>query len=88
MRDRNGFSRTGRMFVPGSLANTLLLMTVFASPLFGPSRANAAEIQLNGADGQATVLASENKSNNVGTTGTPGNPPSLQRARRHPARRP
>ncbi|MGO8974873.1 MAG: TonB-dependent receptor plug domain-containing protein [Steroidobacteraceae bacterium] len=77
MRDRNGFSRTGRMFVPGSLANTLLLMTVFASPLFGPSRAKTAEIQLNGADGQATVPASENKSNNVGTTAAPGKPPSL-----------
>ncbi len=75
MRDRSRFSRTVRMFFPGSNANTLLLMTVFASPLFGPPRANAAEIQLNGPDGQATVLASENKSNNDATTATPGNPP-------------
>jgi len=72
MRRCKHFGGTMRLHHLGSIPSVLLWMTVFSAAVLGPLSANAADVQIDGADGPVTAQATLDQSPPKGgaTTGS------------------
>jgi len=82
MRQYKHFIGKMRLRHLGSILSALLRLTVFSAPVLAPLNANAADVQIDGADGPVTARVTQNQSPPKGGTTTPS--PSESRTTRTP----